>query len=557
MSRNMIVVMSIIAVLMIIAAFLMSENDDNGEEVNEPPNNDETDTDEEMQETVEFDGDYGVSTSNDEAQEVGLDVLEEGGNAVDAAIAVSFALGVAEPYGSGIGGGGAMLVLEDPEDAPDYYDYRETSPADGRENEAAVPGYLKGMAHIHEEHGALEMEELIEPAIELANGFEVDAMLANRLEYAGSIEESQDGRIDPEAAEEFYPDGMAIQEGQELVQPRLAETLTHLQEHGLEDFYTGELASEVAGDRSSITEEDLANYEVEKDEPASGTFNGNRVYSSGPPTSGVTFIQMLQMAEELQLNDLEDDGAPFAHLFAEITGQAYSDRLSNIGDPNFSTDMNVDMLTSEEYTQEMASEVDTDPISSEEEEQVAAPEIDDDGNTTHFVVVDEDGNMVSATNTLSNFFGSGKMTDLGFFLNDQMSNFAPEDLPPNDYDSGKRARSFIAPSIFINDEEGVVAGMGSPGGNRIPQIMSQVLINNERLDGDLEEAMNVPRFVYDHQEDQILYEDEWEDVERLEELMDMGYYAEERVTTVFFGGIQMLEVDYEEETVEDIPDERR
>ncbi|QQK77059.1 gamma-glutamyltransferase [Salicibibacter cibarius] len=557
MSRNMIVVMSILVILMLITAFLMSENDDNGEEaVNEPPN-DETDTDE-VQETVEFDGDYGVSTSNDEAQQVGMDVLEEGGNAVDAAIAVSFALGVVEPYGSGIGGGGAMLVLENPEDAPDYYDYRETSPAEGRESEAAVPGYLKGMAHIHEEHGSLPMEDLIEPAREYAaNGYEVDSMLANRLEYAGSIEESPDGRIDPGAAEEFYPDGMAIQEGQELVQPRLAETLTHLQEHGLEDFYTGELASEVAGDRSSITEEDLANYEVEEDEPASGSFNGNRVYSSGPPTSGVTFIQMLQMAEQLQLNEQADDGAPFAHLFAEITEQAYSDRLSNIGDPNFSTDMNVDMLTSEEYTQELASEVDTDPVSSEEEEQVAAPEVDDDGNTTHFVVVDEDGHMVSATNTLSNFFGSGQMTDQGFFLNDQMSNFAPEDLPPNDYDSGKRARSFIAPSIFINEEEGIVAGMGSPGGNRIPQLMSQVLINNERLDGDLEEAMNVPRFVYDHQENQILYENEWEDAERLEALMDMGYYTEERVTTVFFGGIQMLEVDYEEGTVEDIPDERR
>lgn len=533
----------------------MNENDDNGEEGNDSPN-EEADTDE-RQEAVEFDGDYGVSTSNPTAQQVGMDVLEEGGNAVDAAIAVSFALGVVEPYGSGLGGGGAMLVLDNPAVEPDYYDYREMSPEEGRENEAAVPGFLKGMAHIHEQHGSLPMEQLMEPAIDYAeNGYEVDHMLANRLDYAGSIE-NPDGRIDPDAAEEFYPGGMAIQEGEELVQSRLADTLTHLQEHGLEDFYTGSMASEVAGDRSSITEEDLANYEVLEPDVASGTYNGNQVYSSGAPTSGVTFIQMLQMAEQVQINDEADDGAAFAHLFAEISEQAYSDRVSTIGDPEFS-DVNVDRLTSEEYTQGMASDIDTDPAGSGEE-QAAAPEVDDDGNTTHFVVVDEEGHMVSATNTLSNFFGSGQMTETGFFLNDQMSNFAPEDLPPNDYDSGKRARSFIAPSIIINEDEGTVTGMGSPGGRRIPQIMSQVMINHERLDGDIEEAMNVPRFIYDDQEgvDQILYEDGWEDEERIERLSEMGYLVEERVTTVFFGGVQMLEVDYGEGTVEDILDERR
>lgn len=545
-----------IAVLLLITAFIMTQDND-GEPATDGSDDTET-NDEVTEDVVEFDGDYGVSTSNEQAQQVGMDVLDAGGNAVDAAIAVSLTLGVTEPYGSGIGGGGAMLVLDNPAADPDYYDYREESPAEGRESQAGVPGFLRGMEHIHDEHGSLPLEDLIEPAIEYAEeGFEVDYMLANRLEYAGTINQP-DGRIDPDAAEEFYPEGMALQEGQELVQPRLAETLRQLRDEGFEDFYNGELASEIAGDRSSITEDDLDNYDVLETEPASGSFYGHQVYSGGPPTSGVTFIQMLQMAEQLEIYEHEPDSASFAHLFAQISDVAYDDRMSNIGDPN-DVDVDVDDLTSEEHTQGLADEVETDEVSVAGEEQEMVSEYSGDGNTTHIVVVDEEGRMVSATNTLSNFFGSGEMTDAGFFLNDVMSNFAPEDLPPNNYDSGKRARSFIAPSIFISEEQETVMGLGSPGGRRIPQIMGQVLMNTVYFDGDIYEAMNYPRFVYSGQEgvDQIIIEGEWGDAETDAELSELDYIVEERPTDVFFGGIQLLEVNYEDETVEDINDERR
>ncbi|MBB6448389.1 gamma-glutamyltranspeptidase/glutathione hydrolase [Geomicrobium halophilum] len=563
MSRKMTVVLSMAALLLVVIGYLIGQDD--GEE--QADNDTEFSADDgEDGGQVDFDGDVGVSTSHPLAQEVGEEVLQDGGNAVDAAIAISLALGVVEPFGSGIGGGGAMLILDDPSETPHYYDYREMSPSvENNEdviNFAGTPGFLKGMDQIHEDHGSLDMERLVNPSIELAEeGFDVDPMLANRLFYAGTLEDP-DGRIDQSAAEPFYPNDRPIREGEPLEQPDLAETLTHLRDHGFEEFYTGQLASEIAAeDTSSITEEDLAAYEVlDEEEPASGEFYGHQVYSSAPPTSGVTFIQMLQMAEQLQVGDVEPDSASFAHLFTEIKKQAYSDRLSEIGDPSH-TDINTNELTSEEWTNQLANEINSSQVSMGMDQLDAPAEINDHSNTTHIVVVDDEGRMVSATNTLSNFFGSGQMTEAGFFLNNQMSNFAESETSPNAYEPHKRARSFIAPSIIISDDQQEVMGIGSPGGRRIPQILSQVIINTERFN-DIDEAMEYPRFVHEEdditEEDQIQMEGSWGDDESRAELQEYGYNTiENEDTSVFFGGIIDLTVNHEEGTVESAEDQRR
>ncbi|AXF55542.1 gamma-glutamyltransferase family protein [Salicibibacter kimchii] len=554
MSRNMMVVMSLISVCLI--AFMLIIVQDNGNEESPDTTDSVEDEDGSSPDTTndleEVNGEPNenadVSASHELAEEAGNEVLAEGGNAVDAAIATSLTLTVVEPYGSGIGGGGAMLVMPNANEVPDAYDYRETAPSgtsadNPAQNDAGVPGFLKGMKKVHDEHGSMDMERLLAPAIEYAeDGFEVDWMLEDRFNQATH-------RMGEDAKEMFQVNGVPIQEGNTLTQPELAETLTHLQEEGFEDFYSGELSSEITGNRVSWTEEDLSSYEVLTDDPASGEFGGYQVYSAPPPSSGVTLIQLLQIAEQLNVTEYEPDSAEFVGTFTEIWEIVRSERYLNIGDPSFN-DIQTSDLTSLEHTDSLADEVGN---------EIALRGSDDEkSSTTQINVVDENGMMVSATNSLSNFFGSGVMNDAGFLMNNQMSNFAFEDEEnPNYYEEGKRARSYIAPTILVSDNEGILAG--SPGGARIPQVLGQVFINADRDGGDIEEAFARPRFAH-HLEDgegEIRLESEWPedsigDIEQLEYDVDSDYYS-----NVFFGDVIQLTVDLETGEVSSTEDPRR
>ncbi|GAK14574.1 LOW QUALITY PROTEIN: gamma-glutamyltranspeptidase [Geomicrobium sp. JCM 19039] len=492
-----------------------------------------------------------MSASHPYAEEVGEAILADGGNAVDAAIAVAFTLGVVEPYGSGIGGGGAMLILDDLNESPMVYDYREMSPAQGQENLAGVPGFVKGMQTVHENYATMSLDELLQPAINYAeNGFVVDDMLEDRLYQASA-------RIDQQSADPFYPGGIRIKEGMDLVQEDLAQTMRRLLENGFDDFYTGELANELAGDRNSITVQDLQAYEVLESQAVSGEFNGYTVYSSPPPMSGVTLIQQLQMAETAGLTEMEPGSALFGHTFIESVRETYRDRSRNIGDPTTNPDINTDQLTSQAYSAGLLEEVDLDEINGDSEGIEAST--DDQGNTTHFSIADSDGMVVSATNTLSNFFGEGVMVEQGYFLNNHMNNFAQTENSPNVYAGHKRSRSFITPTLLVDPANQEVIGMGSPGGNRIPQIMSQVLIYSAHLDS-LEEAMNMPRITHgthpETGERQVVVESSWPE-ESMEELAAMGHDVDTFYTAVYFGGLQVLVADFEEGQVQRITDPRR
>ena len=491
-------------------------------------------------------GGYGVSSSNPIAVEVGMDVLEEGGNAVDAAVAVSYALGVVEPYGSGIGGGGGMLILPgDQSDKPAFFDYRETSPTSSEDSEEGigVPGFVKGMETVHEKYGSKKMDELIEPAIKLADdGFPVGQQLAERLKGAQY-------RLSEAEIPNFFPGNQPIEEGEKLEQPELGETLELIKEKGSDVFYNGELAEEIADEVPGIQKSDLEEYSVEEREPVQGEFAGYDVISAPPPFSGITLIQSLQMAEMLNVQKAEEDTALFTHLTSEITNRANSDRVKHIGDPAFS-EIDEKELTDKEYSRELAQDISLNELS--EKYQLKGKDLEEEHiSTTHFVVTDKDGTVVSVTNTLSNFFGSGENVE-GFFLNNNLNNFNNIKNSLNYYEPGKRSRTFTAPTILRKDNE--VIGIGTPGGSRIPMMLTEVLVRHLLFKDSLQDAIDAPRFSI---ENNHLYTEFQYPTSVREELEGMGYDVEEKSSSIYYGGVQAIVIDQKDNVIYGGADPRR
>jgi gamma-glutamyltranspeptidase / glutathione hydrolase len=487
---------------------------------------------------------FGVSASHPAAVDVGMQVLEAGGNAVDAAVAVAYTLGVAEPFGSGIGGGGALLV-HPLDDEPRYYDYRETAPRSGElpSSDIGVPGFVAGMAHVHDEHGSLDIVDLIEYAARLAeDGIEVDAYLHERLEGAAH-------RMPIHLLPRLFPDGLPIAPGQTLRQPEYAAALRSIQEQGPDVMYRGELAAMVAEAVSGLEVEDLAAYEVLELDPAVGTFAGYDLVSAGAPVSGPTVIQLLQIAEVLGIADVDLGSADAHHLLAQAWRQANAQRVEDIGDPTQEV-VDLDLLLDPALSRRLAEAIPDDgfvPI--DEDEEAASLETD----TTHVVVVDREGTMVSMTNTLSNFFGSGLPVS-GFFLNDQLKNFSPEPDSINHVAPLKRPRSFVTPTIVLDDGLPVL-GIGSPGGRRIPNIVAQVLVRWAAHGQSLEEAVLAPRF---HLEQRRLEVEEALPNGVVDDLVGRGYEVTTFVPTAeYYGGVQALLVDWEAGTIDGVEDTRR
>ncbi|MGJ9382837.1 gamma-glutamyltransferase family protein [Salipaludibacillus sp. CF4.18] len=522
-------------------------------------------------------GIYGVSSIHPLAAEAGMKVIENGGNAADAAVAVSFMLNVVEPYGSGIGGGGLMLV-HDPEDGAVTYDYREAAPESGAQSppngRVAIPGLVKGMEKLHQEMGSgneeASWEKLLQPAIDAAeNGFEVGAVLqeqiANSTRYI-QIEDSTTRQL-------YYPDGQPLQVNDILVQEELGETLTLIQENGASGFYEGEVAQGLG--YFGFTSEDLAGYEAKTTETVSAEIGDQIVHGGPSPSSGTVVVQALQIANQLDLEKvltadeiadlrtkLAEDGITdrepqvgdlmnyeeyehnYIHLMTEITDTAYSSRLDTLGDPyydnidhsDFTSPETIDRFLEGIYSgnSETSSGITDEMFDSPGEEKDAR-------NTTHFVIIDKEGRMVSATNSLGQFFGSGFYTN-GFFVNSQMDNFSGNPESPNYYEPGKRPRSFVSPMIF--EEKGqAVLGIGSPGGRRIPAMVFQTIMKYQHgLDDDnnkltLQDAIEMPRF---YTEDGVVnVESDLED-DVNNNLQEMGYTVYGHSSPLYYGGIQGL-----------------
>ncbi|GGI06963.1 gamma-glutamyltransferase family protein [Egicoccus halophilus] len=503
------------------------------------------DDEEEVVEETELLDEYGVSASHPVAVDVGMQVLDAGGNAVDAAVAVAYALGVAEPFGSGVGGGGSLL-LHPTEGEPRYYDYRETAPLSGElpASDIGVPGFVAGMEHIHEQHGSLALDSLIEYAARLAeDGVEVDDYLAARLQGAAY-------RMPIHLLPRWFPNGTPIAAGETLHQPEYAEALRMIQEQGAEVMYTGELAEQIADTVGGLELEDLAAYEVLETEPAVGSFAGRRIVSGGAPVSGPPVIQLLQIADAGGIADLDPYGVDGIHLMAQAWRAANDQRSAFVGDPSME-DVDLDALLDPAYTQALADAIPDDGFVPVGEDEGA---ISFETDTTHVVVVDRDGNVVSMTNTLSNFFGSGLPVS-GFFLNDQLKNFDPEPDSINAIAPGKRPRSFVTPTVVLDDQDRPELAIGSPGGRRIPNIVAQVIVRWAAHGQPLEEAIMGPRF---HLERSRLELEESVGGDASSQLAARGYEVTTQVpTTEYFGGVQALRIDWDQRTIEGADDTRR
>ena len=488
---------------------------------------------------------YGVATDNTFASQIGVDILDKGGNAVDAAIAISYALGVLEPHGSGIGGGGLMLVHH-PNQDPIAYDYREIAPFSTRTKQSVgVPGFVKGMEAVHNDFGTIPLKNLIEPAIFYAeNGFRVSKDLHNRLSNATY-------RLNKSDAPHLFPNGNPIAIGKTLIQEELANTLKILANEGSEPFYSGKLAENISRNVTRINDADLENYTVIKSEPIVGQFAGFSVLTPPPPSGGMMLIQSLQMAENLKIEYMKDHIPDFVQTVGEINRIAYRERIGRVGDPQF-VEVPTDYLLSTDFTNALSDEL---LVKGQiPDYEVYDDEVDLEETTTHFVVIDQNGMMVSTTNTLSNFFGSGLYVD-GYFLNNQLDNFTNDPTSPNAFAPGKRPFSYITPTIFTKNDLPII-GIGSAGGRRITTTLTQVLVRHLKFGEPLDEAINKFRSFRHVQGNHISIERSLPYVTE-RDITNRGYQIDKSQTPTFYGSVQSLIVDYQGGQIYGVADSRR
>ncbi len=471
------------------------------------------------------------------AAEIGRDIMAKGGNAVDAGVAVAFALAVTLPRAGNIGGGGFMLVHDAKTGQTHAIDYREMAPSGASRDmflnaagdadsdkslysgaASGVPGTVAGMKLALEKYGTMEWADVIAPAIKLAEeGFPVTPELADSIEA-----ERQYLTKFPATTQIFFkPDGTVWQPGETLIQTDLANTLKKIAAEGPDGFYKGEVAAAIskavqdAG--GMITPEDMAAYKVVEREPVRGSYRGYEVVSMPPPSSGgVHLIQILNALEGYPIGALGQNSADTIHLMAEAMKLAYADRSEYLGDPDF-VDVPVAALTSKDYAAEMRRKISADFVTPSimiKPADLAPYESD---QTTHFSVVDKDGNAVSNTYTINMNYGSGLVAEgTGVLMNNEMDDFSAKPGVPNAFglvggdanaiQPGKRPLSSMTPTIVLKDGKTWLV-TGSPGGARIITTTLQVVLNMIDHGMNVAEASTAPRIHHQWLPDELRVEE--------------------------------------------------
>ncbi len=480
------------------------------------------------------------------AAEVGRDVLKQGGNAVDAAVATAFALAVTWPAAGNLGGGGFMLVYPGGKAEPVVIDYRETAPLAATKTmftkkdnsfspkSVGVPGTVAGLALAHARFGKLPWKDVVAPAVELAaDGFVIDEALASSLNAV--VGSSKDF---PELRRVLGKDGGAgrWKAGDRLVQPDLAKTLRRIAENGADGFTKGEtaelLAAEMKADGGIITTEDLASYKAKERAPIHGTYRGYDVYAPPPPSSGgICLVEMLNVLENYDLRKQDRWSAETLHLMIETMRRAYCDRARYLGDSDF---VKVpDFLTSKEHAKKLAAGIDPDratPSADLAKDVPLAPEGED---TTHFSVIDSDGMAVSNTYTLENLYGCRIMVKgAGFLLNNEMTDFnwfpgqttttGQIGTAPNLIAPGKRMLSSQCPTVVARDGK-VVLVTGSPGSRTIINTVLCVVVNVIDFDMDARSAVDAPRLHHQWFPDEARFEGVEKYPDAVKRLKEMGH----------------------------------
>jgi gamma-glutamyltranspeptidase/glutathione hydrolase len=447
-----------------------------------------------------------IASANQLASEVGLSILRKGGNAVDAAVAVAFALAVVHPEAGNLGGGGYMLIRM-ADGAADAIDYKETAPAAAHPGmftnkldstvgykASAVPGTVAGMGLAHSRFGKLSWKQVLEPARRLAkDGFPA----SQRMEIILALQAPVMKQF-PESARTFlHGSDQPLKQGEIVKQPDLAATIARIQKHGWREFYEGKTArlidSDMAAHDGTLRYGDLKSYKAIERSPVKGTFRENQILSMPPSSSGgTTLIEMLNIFETFPAQLGMEGSSEQLHHLIESMRRAFKDRAEYSADPAFFP-VPLELLTSKEHARELASSIQPDRATPSTNMPIdASPHEGED--TTHFSIIDEAGNMVSNTYTLNSFYGSQvTAAGTGILLNDIMSAFSSKPGERGEIKPGKRPISSMTPTIVLHPDGSPWFALGSPGSATIPNTVFQVIVNIVDSRMSLRDAIEFPR----------------------------------------------------------------
>lgn len=480
-----------------------------------------------------------VASQSKEASEVGVDVMKRGGNAVDAAVAVALTMAVTYPEAGNIGGGGFMLIRFK-DGRTTSIDYREMAPEAATRDlfvdkegklikgegsstvgyrASGVPGTVAGLALALKKYGSgkFTWAQLVEPARKYAlNGFTLS------LRHTQVMRGNDDQMLPYEDSKKiFLNNGNYYQEGDVLKQPELAATLARMQKNGPREFYEGKTAQLIAEDMKRhngiMTLADLKNYEAKERAPLRGTYRGCEIISMPPPSSGGTaLIQMLNILEGYDIAKLGWAGSEKYHVVAEAMRRAFADRAAYMGDPDFSK-VPVAGMIDKKYAEKLRAGINLTRASSSAEVREGKPAASEGTETTHFTIVDAEGNAVSNTYTINDLYGSGvTIKGAGIVMNDEMDDLAPQPGKPNSYGlvqgennavgPRKRPLSSMTPTIVLRKDGSLWFAVGARGGPRIINAVFQTIINIIDHDMDIQEAIDAPRIHHQWLPDEIIFE---------------------------------------------------
>ena len=466
----------------------------------------------------EISSDFMVVSQNTHATEAGYEILIKGGNAVDASVAVGFALAVTLPRAGNLGGGGFVLIYDKEKDDVTSIDYRSAAPKSATSDlfiqddsvvrfghlVNAVPGSVAGLLKAHQDHGTMPLADLLMPAIRLArDGFEVTHDLNYVLEWG------KESMLSNEASNnKFYSANKdPIEIKSTFKQPNLAKSLFMISKKGADVFYRGEIAKWISEESLAngglITLEDMASYEAKYREPIETSYRGYKIISMAPAASGgLVLLQTLNILENFDLKDSGHNSAKTIHILSEAMQRAYADRAEYHGDPDF-YDVPIKQILSKQYSKDLSDQISGMRTPDGQIYEGDLKKYAESPDTTHFSIIDSKGNAVSNTYTLGSSFGSGiTIKKGGFLMNNQMRNFSHfygrDDMQygtseANKLEPGKRMISTQTPTLVFDPKGDLFMILGSPGGGRIPNIITQVISNVIDHEMSFTEAVIAPR----------------------------------------------------------------
>jgi len=502
-----------------------------------------------------------VATPDSHATQIALEILEQSGNAIDAGVAAMFALSVVQPYASGMGGGGFMLIQMTQDKQPIIVDFREQAPKNTnpsifyQDNEIfniytkygyrsiCVPGMVAGVEKALKSHGTMTFKQILQPTIDLAtSGFIVSEALANLITENYDLLESNRA-----TSFIFLPDWYPLKQGQIVKRDDLALTFSLLTIHGPKVFYHDEIATgmfdELTSHNGLIQLEDLKVYQPMVKQPIRGKFQNLEILSTPPPSSGGTsLIELLMILEKFDLNKLSINSGPYIHLVVEVMKQVFEDRERYfMGDPEFDS-INPQIVLSDNHIQKCFHQIDSMNVRSTSNEKIPGTH-QESHNASHISIVDRDGNAISVSYTLNSLFGSAvTIPKYGILLNNAMNNFSSDSSNSNSLKPGKRPQTTLTPTILLKNQKPYLV-LGGSGAERIISMLAQIIINIVNFRMSLEDAVHAPRFHYNYYDNVIEMETRIE-ANAIDYLKKLGHKINLRKDfDIYFGSAQVILID--------------